>query len=97
MSDVSKGLAGWVQSYKEPKTGEEELKVHSENSSTKQKESERSAPIEEEEEEEEEPTCTIKVQKVEKHIGKCVRLRGNVGACQTDKYLDPQNAECMFL
>nr|CAD2177737.1 unnamed protein product [Meloidogyne enterolobii] len=99
VSDISKGLAGWVQSYKEPKTDEEkELKVNSENSSTKHKESERSAPVEEEEEEEEEePTCTIKVQKVEKHVGKCVRLRGSVGACQTDKYLDPQNAECMFL
>ena len=65
VSDISKGLAGWVQSYKEPKTDEEkELKVNPENSSTKHKESERSAPVEEEEEEEEEPTCTIKVQKV---------------------------------
>ncbi|KAF7635489.1 hypothetical protein Mgra_00005027 [Meloidogyne graminicola] len=97
MSDISQGLSGWIQNYKEPKNGKkEELnknKINNERKEKKVKEEEE----DDEEEEDNELTCTIKVQKVEKHVGKCVRLRGSVGACQTDKYLDPQSSECMFI
>lgn len=90
---AKKSLTNWVQSYKEPKTNEQ--------------------PEPKAEQEEEELSCTIKVQKVnlkqfdiisifhifqvEKHTGKCVRLRGGATACQTENYLDPVNSDCMFL
>ena len=87
-----KSLSSWVQSYKEPKSAGEQQQQQGAGHK-----SEAATAMPPDEEEEEELSCTIKVQKVEKHMGKCIRLRGGSMACQTNTYLDPVNADCMFL
>ncbi|CAD5216216.1 unnamed protein product [Bursaphelenchus okinawaensis] len=39
-------------------------------------------------------TCKIEVKTTVTHEGQCVRLRGQIPACQSDGYLDIQSDEC---
>uniref|UniRef100_A0A914GTN0 Uncharacterized protein n=1 Tax=Globodera rostochiensis TaxID=31243 RepID=A0A914GTN0_GLORO len=92
---IRKSAGGWVQTYKEPKNGAEAAGQGGRTvRAGTEDEPDDSAT---ERESQEKTTCTIKVQKVEKHTGKCVRLRGGTAACQTEAYLDPVNDDCMFL
>ncbi|KAL3073143.1 hypothetical protein niasHT_035419 [Heterodera trifolii] len=95
---VRKSAGGWIQTYKEPKN---EAAAAGEDDGTEEDRAEGvgdGQPTEDEtEQQQEELSCTIKVHKVEKHSGKCVRLRGGSAACQTDTYLDPTSEDCMFL
>uniref|UniRef100_A0A183CLG8 Uncharacterized protein n=1 Tax=Globodera pallida TaxID=36090 RepID=A0A183CLG8_GLOPA len=92
---IRKSAGGWVQTYKEPKNGAEAAGQGGRTvRAGAEDEPDDSAT---ERESQEKTTCTIKVQKVEKHTGKCIRLRGGTAACQTEAYLDPVNDDCMFL